>query len=98
MELKKLIIDSLDILKKEDKKITELNEIYNIDLTNYEFEPREQLVILLKYLLNDTDEYDMVGLWLYDRNGKFLYDKEHNITDDLNNAEDFVNYMIKVKI
>ena len=55
----------------------------------------EMLLILLKDMFNDNNQYSMIEWWLYDKVDKYIYDNDKNIIADLTKVEDLYDYLVQ---
>ena len=90
-KVKEAVIKALKGIKKESEK----RDIFydnGIDLINYENGYQEELLNLLKVVMQDT--YNNISWWLYEDVEKIIYFKNGK-KRDLTKVEDLIKYLIE---
>lgn len=94
-ELKQHIINTLDYLKD----FPSVNKLTIQEIEDCYHRMIEMLGQFVEIELNDKEEQDgtMTSWWLYENIDKKIYQEveDHQVTYDVEDSEDFVNYMLE---
>ncbi len=95
IELKEKLVEALNTLRDEFNKRDIFYE-HGIDMCNYDKEYLNTLENLISFLIGG-DCKEEVSWWIYDCSDKIYHMKEgeKEFTVDVENAEDFINFLIK---